>query len=162
MQIKYKVPPAMGKSELYGRFHTLIIPYKKLHPDAVAPKQGTAGSAGFDLTAISKEFDPKSGTWIYGTGLAFEIPEGHVGYIFPRSSIYKTGCRLANCTGVIDSDYRGEVRFMFDYRGWTEGYEVGDRIGQLVIMPVPTVEFEEAEELSETERGTGGYGSTGR
>lgn len=138
------------------------VKVKKMHPAAMMPTKGTAGSAGFDLYATSKDFDRKSGTWVYGTGLAFEIPAGHVGYVFPRSSICRTGSRMSNCVGVIDSDYRGEVRLVFDYRGPAGGYEIGDRVGQMVIMKVPAVEYVEAEELTETERGNGGYGSTGR
>lgn len=99
----------------------------------------------------------------YGTGLAFEIPDGHVGLIFPRSSIYKTNERLANCVGVIDSDYRGEVSFIFDViAGSGTPYIKGDRIGQLMIVRLPDIEVQEVEELSDTVRGSGGYGSTGK
>ena len=140
------------------------IRFKKLHPRAVAPTQGTPGSAGFDLTAVSRNFDADHSVWDYGTGLAVEIPEGHVGLVFPRSSIYRTGDILSNGVGVIDSDYRGEIRAKFysvDHL-FDCPCEVGDRIGQLVIVPIPKVEYGEAEELSETARGAGGYGSTGR
>jgi dUTP pyrophosphatase len=87
-----------------------------------------------------------------------------VGLVFPRSSVYKTGFSLTNCVGVIDSDYRGEImaKFADTYLGDVEGYEVGDRICQMIIMPVPEVEYVEADKLSSTERGAGGYGSTGR
>ena len=91
-----------------------------------------------------------------------EIPPGHVGLVFPRSSCYKHGMLLSNCVGVIDSDYRGEVTAVFLGTHDDVSYEIGDRIAQLVIMPIPAVKFVEAEELSETQRGTGGYGSTGR
>ena len=140
------------------------IRFKKLHPWAVAPKQGTPGSAGFDLTATSREYDGDHSVCDYGTGLAVEIPEGFVGMVFPRSSVYRTGDILSNGVGIIDSDYRGEIRakfygvnHLFDCP-----YEVGDRICQLVIVPIPVVEFVEAAALSETTRGAGGYGSTGR
>ena len=142
------------------------IRFKKLHPWAVAPKQGTSGSAGFDLTAISCRFDERYSVWEYGTGIAVEIPKGYVGMEFPRSSVYKTGDFLSNCVGIIDSDYRGEIRAKFygvnHLFNCPCPYEVGDRIVQLVIVPIPEVEYVEVGELSETARGAGGYGSTGR
>lgn len=139
------------------------VRFKKLHADAVIPSYAKPGDAGLDLTAISKDWDQEKQLVVFGTGLAMEIPEGYVGLIFPRSSIVKTGLMLKNCVGVIDSGYRGEVKFFFD-KGHRpmKNYEVGDRIGQLVIMPYPTIEPEEATELSDTARGTGGFGSTGK
>lgn len=139
----------------------LKIKFKKLNSNAVMPTQGTTGADGFDLTAVSLEVTET--TLKYDTGIAVEIPPGYVGLVFPRSSVCKTGLSLANSVGVIDSDYRGSISFVF-YKGptWIEPYSYGDRIGQLVIMPIPEVEFVEAEELSETERGEGGYGSTGK
>lgn len=98
----------------------------------------------------------------FGTGLAVEIPKGYVGLIFPRSSCYKAGMLLTNCVGVIDSDYRGEIKAVFVSDGQYRQYEVGDRVCQLVISPVPAVKFVEVQELSRTERGAGGYGSTGK
>lgn len=137
------------------------VKFKKLHEYAKAPYQGTVGSAGFDLTAVSMtELD--NGYLRYGTGLAVEIPAGHVGLVFPRSSIFKTGMTLTNCVGVIDSDYRGEITAVFVGGDIRTEYKVGDRICQLIIMPYPAVEFVEASELSDTARGTGGYGSTGK
>ena len=102
--------------------------------------------------------------WIVRFGIAMEIPEGYVGLIFPRSSIHKTSMRLTNAVGVIDSGYRGEISAVFDVSGYDEVnfYNVGDRAAQIIIMPYPHVEFEEAEELSSTERGTGGFGSSGK
>lgn len=140
------------------------IKFKKLVEGAVAPKQGSKAAAGFDLTATSKKWNREFSVWEYGTGIAVEIPDGYVGLVFPRSSIYKTGFSLTNSVGVIDSDYRGEImaKFADTYLGDVEGYEVGDRICQMIIMPVPEVEYVEVEELSETERGCGAYGSTGR
>ena len=139
----------------------MTIKFKKLHPAAVIPKIAKVGDAGADLTAIEKEMDNYSGQIIYRTGIAVEIPEGHVGLIFPRSSIYKTSLSLTNSVGVIDSGYRGELTFRF--RGYYQvAYNVGDRIGQLVILPLPLVEYEEVEELSTTERGEDGFGSTGK
>jgi dUTP pyrophosphatase len=100
----------------------------------------------------------------YGIGLAMEIPEGFVGLIFPRSSIRKTDLSLTNCVGVIDSGYRGELQATFrKERGVvSKKYEVGDRIAQIMIIPHPPIEFVEADELSNTERGDGGFGSTGK
>lgn len=148
------------------------VRFKKLHPDAVTPTYAHDTDAGMDMTAINKHID-EYGACVYGTGLAFEIPEGYVGLLFPRSSISKTRQALANCVGVIDSGYRGEVTFKFKGIGAryellgskpteTWDYEVGDRIGQLIIMPYPHIELEEADELSNSDRGNGGYGSTGK
>lgn len=135
---------------------------KKLHENAVIPSYAKPGDAGLDLTATSKSYDRHHNV-VYGTGLAFEIPEGYVGLLFPRSSNFRYNVLLTNSVGVLDSGYRGEV--MFKYRcasGSGTDYKIGDRIGQLIILPYPQVEFELADELSETERGAGGYGSTGR
>ena len=139
------------------------VKIKKLHPDAVIPYYAKHGDAGMDLTATTKEYDGY-GNIVYGTGLAFEIPEGYVGLLFPRSSNSKYDLILSNSVGVIDSGYRGEVMMKFRmFKHVIEShYDIGDRIGQLIIMPYPKVEFEEVQELSETERGEGGYGSTGK
>jgi len=138
------------------------VKIKKLHPDAVIPMYAKHGDAGMDLTAISKSID-RLNNIVYGTGLAFEIPEGYVGLVFPRSSCSKSDLILSNSVGVIDSGYRGEVTFKFKPMNILPVvYEVGERIGQLVIMPYPTIEFIESDELSETERGVGGYGHTGK
>ncbi len=135
---------------------------KKLHPDAVIPKYATDGSAGLDLTAIDMEYLAHDIIKYY-TGLAVEIPVGYVGLLFPRSSVYKTTLRLANCVGVIDSDYRGEITALFDGTEYSSiEYEVGDRIVQLVLLPIPKVAILEVQELAETARGQGGYGSSGR
>ena len=132
---------------------------KKLNAKAVLPYRAHATDAGYDLVATSKSCDEYV---VYGTGLAFEVPEGFAGFVFPRSSNCKTSLVLTNSVGVVDSGYRGEVMAKFgDYRvGKT--YEIGDRIAQLIIMPVPNVEFEEAIDLSDSDRGEGGYGSSGR
>lgn len=188
------------------------VKIKKLHPDAVIPKKAHLTDAGFDLVATSRVF-AADGTATYGTGLAFEIPEGHVGLLFPRSSIYKKDQMQTNSVGVLDAGYRNEVFFKFKptlvyidnpeiipstatrpdqhdgtdqvdaatqqvsfhgrdrrYPDVGEGfepfpfraYEVGERIGQLIIIPIPDVEFEEAGELSQSDRGQGGFGSTGK
>lgn len=137
---------------------------KKLIDEAVIPHYAKEGDAGLDLTATSKTWSDEMQCWIYGTGLALEIPAGHVGLLFPRSSVRKTNLALTNCVGVVDSGYRGEV--MFTYRPQFHGtigtaYNIGERVGQLIVMPYPIVKIEEVEELSESERGTGGHGSTG-
>jgi len=146
---------------------------KKLDPNAVVPKYAKPGDAGLDLTVVSKFLDEKKGQLIYGTGLAIEIPEGHVGFLFPRSSIYKTDLRLTNCVGVVDSGYRGEIKAVFDFSAVglslfearrdreLKLYAKGDRTLQLLIMPYPMVELEEVEELSKTIRGSDGFGSSG-
>ena len=154
------------------------IKIKKLSKDALIPKYAKAGDAGMDLVSISKEYDGDGNT-VYGTGLAFEIPKGYVGLLFPRSSNAKTDLRLTNSVGVLDSGYRGEVMFKFrndNYSRMDGGlqshlmmgdisfnneYKVGDRIGQILILPYPEINFLEVDALSETERGEGGYGSTG-
>ena len=154
------------------------VKIKKLNDDAVIPSYSKIGDAGLDMTATSKTVD-EYGNFTYGTGLAVEIPEGYVGLLFPRSSICKQNQYLTNSVGVLDSNYRGEVKFKFkfgigleydqdspnkEYRptmNWNL-YDVGDRIGQLIIMPYPYIEFEEVDELSSTNRGEGGFGSTGK
>jgi dUTP pyrophosphatase len=140
------------------------VKIKKLHKDAVIPAYGKPGDAGMDLTAISIEKDGY-GNVVYGTGLAIEIPEGHVGLLFPRSSNSKTDLYLTNHVGVIDSGYRGEI--MFKFRATpsllnAKVYQVGDRVGQLIIIPYPQITLEESTELSDSERGEGGFGSTGK
>lgn len=139
---------------------TMKVKIKKTHPDAVIPSYAREGDAGLDLTAISKERIDLEHIK-YGFGIAMEIPKGHVGLIFPRSSCYKRKQLLSNAVGVIDSGYRGEISAVMI--GTTdESYNVGDRIAQIIILPYPQIEFEEVEELSDSERGAGGYGSTGK
>ena len=139
------------------------VKIKRLHKDAVIPSYSRQGDAGMDLVATSKFYDDFDNV-CYGTGLAIEIPEGHVGLLFPRSSISKTGLTLRNSVGIIDSGYRGEITFKFNniLMSSCEPYNVKERIGQLIIMPYPTIEFEEVEELSTTERGAQGFGSSGK
>ena len=143
---------------------------KKLHKDAVIPAYAKEGDAGLDFTAVEISRD-NVGNITYHTGLAVEIPQGYVGLLFPRSSISKKQQFLTNGVGVIDSSYRGEIMAKFKpVMGSYETildlfesneYEVNDRVVQLIIMPYPEIEFEEVEELSETDRGYCGYGSTG-
>lgn len=144
----------------------MIIRYRKIYPDAVEPVRGSEWAAGWDLTARAVAYDDENQCVVYSTGLAFEIPRGYVGLLFPRSSIFKKMLWLTNSVGVLDADYRGEVLFKFGIRTDAHKqmgfYEKGERIGQLVIVPVPEVAFLESESLSETKRGAGGYGSTGR
>ena len=140
---------------------------KKLDSNAIVPTYAKHGDAGMDLTAVSKDYD-EHGNVCYGTGLAFEIQNGFAGFLFPRSSNTKKDLILGNSVGVIDSGYRGEVVFKFrellpserDIEFGAREYEVGDRVGQIVIMPVPQIEFNVVDELSTTDRGVGGFGST--
>lgn len=138
------------------------VKIKKLHPDAVIPTYAREGDAGMDLTATSVWLD-KDGNICYGTGLAFEIPQGYVGLLFPRSSNSRTNLVLSNSVGVLDSGYRGEVTFKFkQVPRHGDAYIRGERIGQIIILPYPKIYFVVSDELSETERGAGGYGSTGK
>lgn len=137
------------------------IKFKKLCAEAVMPTKAHQSDAGADLVATSKKWDDEKQCWIYGTGIATEIPEGYVGLVFPRSSIRKYGLALANSIGVIDSGYRGEIMCSFKPTGSCPTYNVGDKIAQLIIMPYPETNYVEATELSDSERGEGGHGSTG-
>ena len=140
----------------------LELKIKKLHPDAVIPCYAKAGDAGMDLVAVSEEWNKNNTMVTYDTGLSVEIPEGYVGLLFPRSSVSKTTLNLANSVGVIDSGYRGSLMLKFRYLEEGDVYEVGDRVAQLVIMKLPFVEIIEVNELSSSERGEGGFGSTGK
>ena len=134
------------------------IKIKRLHPNARIPKYSKEGDAGMDVYAVSKQERDKFIE--YGTGLSFEIPDGYVCLIFPRSSLSNKDLVLANHVGVLDSGYRGELILRFRKIG-EEVYDVGDRIGQIMIIPYPYIEFKEIERLSETQRGNNGFGSTG-
>ena len=138
------------------------IHFKKLDSKAQKPKFGKPGDAGADLVATSINLS-RDHQVVYGTGLAVEIPEGMVGLVFPRSSVRNYDLTMANSVGVIDSGYRGEIMVTFNkiYGSASVMYEKGDRIAQLVIMPVPLIQYKEVDELSETQRGTDGHGSTG-
>lgn len=150
----------------------LTVKIKKLSDDAVVPSYAHDSDAGLDLTATSKSYD-EHGNVCYGTGLAFSIPKGFVGYIFPRSSISKKDLSLANSVGVIDSGYLGEVIFKFkpNYRHVynrsgelimrdINSYDVGERIGQIIIMPIPKVTLKLVDDLGTSDRGIGAFGST--
>lgn len=172
----------MKDIKLSGGIHlinnSVKVKFKKLSDKAVAPKYAKDGDAGVDLTATSVS---ETDMYIeYGTDLAVEIPPGYVGLIYPRSSLSNYDLVLSNHVGVIDSGYRGEIKFRFkrtkpeiesyvDIDGdighrFTSAkvYKVGDRIGQLIVQPVPTIEFEEVSELSSSDRGLGGFGSSGK
>ncbi len=135
------------------------VKIKKIHTDAVIPKYAKPGDAAMDLTAVWQKQALDLIT--YGTGLVVEIPKGYVGLLFPRSSVYKAKMFLTNCVGVIDSGYRGEIMMKFEMMDSNAMYTPGDRIGQLMILPYPKIEFEEVEELTKTDRAEGGFGSTG-
>ena len=135
----------------------------KLHEDAVIPTYGTSGAAGFDFYSVSDVTVEAGQTAIIKTGLAMAICEGFEIQVRPRSGMSaKTKIRVANSPGTIDSDYRGEIGIIVDNTG-TEAYEihVGDRIAQGVLSIVPQASFVSVNSLDETERGAGGYGSTG-
>ena len=167
----------------------MLVNIKKLVPEAVIPTYAKEGDAGMDLVATS--VDHSNEHYIeYGTGLAVEIPEGYVGLIFPRSSNSKKDLQLCNSVGVIDSGYRGEIKLRriinptpkrnfvvtdVEFQEELESkvpilrikadfscYGVGDKVGQIIIMPIPLISFNEVQKLSETVRGDGGFGSTGK
>ena len=151
------------------------VKIQKISPLAKIPSYAKEGDAGMDVIATSIISDTPTQI-TYGLGIALEIPNGFVGLVFPRSSIRKTGLQLSNSVGVIDSGYRGELQATFNKLFGGEGmydemkvnqmqpndyYKVGDRVAQIMIIPFPPIEFEQVTQLSETERGDGGFGSTG-
>lgn len=137
------------------------INIKKTHKNAVIPKYANPGDAGLDLTIVSYERIDNDHIK-YNFGLAFEIPKGYVGLLFPRSSIYKQGQLLSNSCGVLDSSYRGEVSAVMLGNRNDIKYDIGDRAVQLIVMPYAEIKLIEVDELNQTERGQGGYGSTGK
>ena len=160
-------------NELLGKLNTefneksfnsssdLIIRVKRLHKKAVIPTYAKFGDAGMDLTITDIKEETKSSI-TYGYGIAIEIPVGYVGLIFPRSSIRKYDLILSNCVGVIDSGYRGELMSTFKKYGnfSDEKYNVGDKGAQIIIIPIPKVKLVDSDTLSDSERGTGGFGSS--
>jgi len=141
---------------------SLNVSVKKLHPNAVIPSYSKDGDAGMDLT-ITRIIENTTFSVSYGFGIAMEIPKNYVGLIFPRSSVRNKDLILSNCVGVIDSGYRGEIQATFKKTDGLDSikYNIGDRGAQIIILPYPQVNFKEVEELSDTERGSGGFGSTG-
>ena len=141
------------------------VKFVKLRENAHVPTQGSEKSAGFDLyAAIDEQVVIREGSWMpIPTGLAITPPEGYFGAIFARSGLsIKKGLRPANCVGVCDEDYTGEyIVALRNDSDCTETVQPGDRIAQLVFLPYIDVEFEEVSSLDKTERGTGGFGSTG-
>ena len=146
------------------------VKIKKLYENAVIPSYAHDTDAGLDFTAISYEYKEDIDCHVFGTGIALEIPEGYVGLCFPRSSNRKTDLYLTNSVGVIDAGYRGEIMASFKNRDFTpdviaqlkKGYKVGDRIFQMIIIPYPKIKFVEVDELSNSDRGENGHGSTGK
>ena len=136
----------------------------KLTDGATLPKHAKQGDAGMDLTSRQTVEIAPQGTVMVGTGVAMEIPEGFVGLVFPRSGLAsKRGVNLTNCVGVIDSGYRGEIKApLYNAGHETQVVERGERVCQIVIVPFVTCECVKVDELSDTERGDGGFGSTGR
>ena len=145
---------------------TVTVKVKKLDPRAVLPSRGSPFSAGADLRACMDgpvTVEPGQ-TVFFHTGLTAEIPEGYAGFVFARSGLAsKSGLAPANKVGVVDSDYRGEYMVaLYNHSQTPVTVHPGDRIAQMVVMPVAFTEFTEVHELSETQRGAGGFGSTGK
>lgn len=137
------------------------VKIRKVHPDAVIPFRAHVTDAGMDVTAISMEMTED---YIeYDTGLQFQLPEGYAMLIFPRSSNSKKDLLLCNSVGILDAGYTGnlKLRFKLTMEGYTEKiYNPGDKVGQIMIIPYPEINFIETEVFNETERGDGGFGST--
>ncbi len=140
------------------------IAVKKLHTDAVLPSLGSEYAAGADLYSVEEMTIGAGETKLVHTGLAMEIPVGYGGFIFARSGLAtKRGLAPANKVGVIDADYRGEIMVaLHNHGGADQTIEKGERVAQLVIMPFLAAEYFESETLSDTARGEGGFGSSGR
>lgn len=140
----------------------IVLRVKRLRDDAVLPVKAHEGDAGYDLTAVSVSEDRVRGIVTYGTGLAMAVPKGYVGLLFPRSSVYKVQLSLANCVGVVDSGYRGEVMLKFRIeQPHIRRYSTGERIAQLVLVKLPMVVVEQCDDLDGSDRGEGGFGSSG-
>lgn len=156
--------------------NNVTVKFKKIDNRAVIPSYAHNGDVGMDMTAISMEYDKTNDIYIYHTGLAVETDKGYGMFLFPRSSNRKTDAYLCNHVGIVDcAIYRGEIMFCYKNRDslnlWQKilgvkpinkaPYKIGDRIGQMVILPYPNVSIEIVDSLSETERGEQGFGSTG-
>ena len=143
----------------------MLIKIQKVHPKAIVPDYATSGAACFDLHSVEAgEFGMMESAKSFDIGLKFEIPEGYAMFIYSRSGDgFKKDVRLANCVGIIDSDYRGEVKVKLTADRMQRNFvNVGDRIAQAMLMPVQQVRFGLVHEVSTTERGEGGFGSTGK
>lgn len=149
----------------------MTVNIKKLFDGAIVPTRGSNQAAGYDLYACMEDPQFSNDIWVQphqtvkiGTGVAMEIPEGYFGAIFARSGLAtKKGLRPSNCVGVVDSDYRGEIIVaIHNDSDSAQCITLGDRIGQMVIIPYLQVEYNVVDELRETERGEGGFGSTGK
>lgn len=137
---------------------------KRLYSDANIPERQNPGDAGLDLYCYDMHWDKARKVYKYSTGVAVAIPENHVGIIAPRSSIYKRGLVLVNSIGIIDSGYRGEIMFMYGKRpdaNIVKPYQHGERLGQLMVLPYPSLKVIEVNNLNNTTRGEDGFGSTG-
>lgn len=143
----------------------MLVKVKKLSENAKLPTYGSEFSAGADLYAATDDsiVIPSGETAFIGTGIAVEIPSGYVGLVYARSGLAcKKGLAPANKVGVIDSDYRGEIKVaIFNHSKEDKTIEAGERVAQLIVAPFLKCEYEEADELSSTSRGDGGFGSTG-
>ncbi len=165
--VQQMVQPVNNTVSLNGDLGTItqgvMVKVKKLDPNAVIPSYSKIGDAGMDLT-ITREIENTSFSVSYGFGIAMEIPKGFVGLVFPRSSVRNQDLILSNCVGVIDSGYRGELQATFKKTNGLDSlkYKVGERGAQIIILPYPQVFMTEVPELSDSERGEGGFGSTGK
>lgn len=146
---------------------TLNVNLKRLHPSAVIPSYASPGDAGLDLVATETHTIEVGKTTLVGTGIAIELPEGYAAFVVPRSGLAaKSAITVVNAPGLIDSGYRGEIKVILtklNKQGDLGHHRIdpGDRIAQLVILPYPTIAFTEVDELGATDRGEGGFGSTG-
>lgn len=142
----------------------VVVKFKRLHKDAVIPQYAREGDFCKDIVAVDVEYNADMDCFIYKTGFAVEIPQGYGILILPRSSNRKTDFIFPNSVGVIDSGYRGELNVTFkgrDKGNTNQPYQVGDRIAQMVLVPYSKFNFVEVDELSDSERGDQGHGSTG-
>lgn len=157
---------AQRETALWFESNPIVVRFVRMNKDAVIPQKSHWDDAGMDLvaTSVTTEYAGGINNYVYHTGIAMEIPRGHMGLIFPRSSISKTSMLQRNSVGVVDAGYRGEILIKMSALDLTEEnvYSVGDRVAQLVIVPIPRVVFVETSELDESVRGQGAFGSTGK
>lgn len=139
------------------------VKYKLLNSYASIPERANPNDAGFDLKATEITYPSSSGVFIeVKTGIALEIPKNYVGLLFPRSSISNTKHFLRNSVGVIDSGYRGEIKLRFSIDDTSTCYQVGDKVGQIIFVKLPSIELVESQNLDPSHRGEGGFGSSGK